>query len=261
MLAFLLALISFGRIFTIPAGSVGVINQFGNVKDSVGPGMHVMGFGSGVTEITTRTQSTPVDMTASSKENTTVTYKVTTNWHIDPKNVMEFYKQYGDDDKERIDKQLIGNTLQGNLKTASTSFPADQQIPQQQEIRKQAVDLMKRDMEKYHIIVDDVIIEDQNFDKAYNDSFERQAIAKQEAITASFLKEKARNEADAKVIQASGSARVKVMEAEADAKAQELVRQSLTPEILRQQEIAQWDGHYPQYVLGSNSVPLIQLNK
>lgn len=261
MLAFLIYLITLGRVFTISPGSVGVVNQFGNVKESVGPGMHAMGFGSGFTELTTRTQSTHTDLLAGSKDNLSITYKVTTNWHLDPNGVMDFYKQYGDDDKERIDAQIINTNIQEKVKTAATGFMADEQLGKQQETRKATLEMMRNDLQKYHIIVDDVVFDDIDFGASYNASFERKGVAKQDAEAASYLKQKSQNEADASVIAASGAAKVKVLGAEAEAKAQELVRQSLTPEILQQQAISKWNGAYPQYMLGGSSVPLIQVGK
>jgi hypothetical protein len=45
----------------------------------------------------------------------------------------------------------------------------------------------------------------------------------------------------------------KVVEAHAQAEAQQLLQQTITPEIIQQQAVAKWDGHLPE-VVGSNGV-------
>ncbi|MBI2525423.1 MAG: hypothetical protein HYV93_05530 [Candidatus Rokubacteria bacterium] len=34
---------------------------------------------------------------------------------------------------------------------------------------------------------------------------------------------------------------------------------SLTPVLIQQQDLARWDGRLPQYMLGGNASPLIQI--
>ncbi|MGH8142986.1 MAG: hypothetical protein ACREU2_10775, partial [Steroidobacteraceae bacterium] len=52
-------------------------------------------------------------------------------------------------------------------------------------------------------------------------------------------------------------AQQRVVEAQAQAQAQKLLQQTLTPEIIQQQAIAKWNGVLPQ-VVGSNGVlPMI----
>ena len=62
--------------------------------------------------------------------------------------------------------------------------------------------------------------------------------------------------ADAKIIAAKGDAEALAIEAEGKKKANDMIAQSLTPEILKQQYYEKWDGKLPT-VVGSNSTVLI----
>lgn len=262
MLSLILGLLTLGMVFSVPNGNIGIKTQFGKVVGKVDPGIHVkapLGFASN-TNIDTKVQSSHLDLVAGSKENTTVTFKTTVNWHIDPKNAESFYRQYGDDYKDNIETQLIKPSLNQAVKTAATDYAADEQLNKQPETRKKTVELIKGDMEKFYLVIDNVAFDDIDFDKAYNASFERKAVAKQDAETASFLKLKAQNESEAAIITASGAAKVKVIAAEATAKEQQLTRETLSPELLQKQAIEKWNGAYPQYMTGSN-IPLIQIGK
>jgi regulator of protease activity HflC (stomatin/prohibitin superfamily) len=68
----------------------------------------------------------------------------------------------------------------------------------------------------------------------------------------------AKAEADKKIEEARGQAESILKVAEAQAKANKLVAQSLTPELVQYFGLEKWDGKLPIYT-GGDSVPLIQL--
>ncbi|MVM33482.1 hypothetical protein GO755_25825 [Spirosoma sp. HMF4905] len=65
--------------------------------------------------------------------------------------------------------------------------------------------------------------------------------------------------AEIAVTKASGIARAKIIEAEAEARANELKQKTLTPMLIQQQWIAKWDGSLPTTQLGTSSSTMIQL--
>jgi regulator of protease activity HflC (stomatin/prohibitin superfamily) len=64
--------------------------------------------------------------------------------------------------------------------------------------------------------------------------------------------------AEIAVTKASGIARAKIIEAEAEARANELKQKTLTPMLIQQQWISKWDGSLPTTQLGSSST-MVQL--
>ncbi|GAB4045496.1 SPFH domain-containing protein [Spirosoma litoris] len=65
--------------------------------------------------------------------------------------------------------------------------------------------------------------------------------------------------AEIAVTKASGIARAKIIEAEAEARANELKQKTLTPLLIQQQWIAKWNGSLPTTQLGTSSSTMIQL--
>ena len=82
-------------------------------------------------------------------------------------------------------------------------------------------------------------------------------MAKQDAETAVYLKQKAVAVADGKVAEAEGNAKTVKINAAAQAEAQALLQQSLTPELIQKMWIEKWNGVVPTYQMGGT--PLIQI--
>ncbi|GAB3947483.1 SPFH domain-containing protein [Spirosoma harenae] len=65
--------------------------------------------------------------------------------------------------------------------------------------------------------------------------------------------------AEIAVTKANGIARAKIIEAEAEARANELKQKTLTPLLVQQEWIKKWNGQLPTTQLGANSSTMIQL--
>jgi regulator of protease activity HflC (stomatin/prohibitin superfamily) len=79
----------------------------------------------------------------------------------------------------------------------------------------------------------------------------------QQALTAQNELQKKRFEAQSDSIQATGRAKAILTEAEAQAKANLLLSQSLTANLVQYEMMKRWDGKLPQ--VSSGGVPMIQL--
>ena len=69
----------------------------------------------------------------------------------------------------------------------------------------------------------------------------------------------AKGKGDAAREEAKGVAEALRIKGEAEAAYNAKVASSLTPVLIQQQYLARWDGKLPQYSLGGNVVPFIQL--
>ncbi|GAB3715240.1 SPFH domain-containing protein [Spirosoma flavus] len=65
--------------------------------------------------------------------------------------------------------------------------------------------------------------------------------------------------AEIAITKATGIARAKIIEAEAEARANELKQKTLTPMLIQQQWIAKWNGQLPTTQLGGASSMMVQL--
>ena len=64
---------------------------------------------------------------------------------------------------------------------------------------------------------------------------------------------------DAALAEARGVADALRIKGEAEAAYNARVAASLTPVLIQQQYLARWDGKLPQYALGGNAVPFVQI--
>lgn len=76
---------------------------------------------------------------------------------------------------------------------------------------------------------------------------------------AESARKKAQGEADAVLIKNEADVKTRVASAEADAKANGLLQQSLTPQVLQYKALDTWNGTLPQYVTGSSPMPMINV--
>ncbi|HVF12729.1 MAG TPA: prohibitin family protein, partial [Actinomycetota bacterium] len=102
-----------------------------------------------------------------------------------------------------------------------------------------ARNLLKNRLDNYYIIVDDVNIVNFDFSREFNVAIEAKQVAQQEV-------QKARQELE----RAKVDAERRVTEAQAQAEAQRLQQQTLTPLFVQKIWIDKWDGKLPTYMSG-----------
>lgn len=120
------------------------------------------------------------------------------------------------------------------FKSVSAKYTASELITNRAEVKKDVYDALKARLEKYGITVQDVSITSFTFSKAFNDAIEAVQIANQKIA-----------QAQQELAQAKVDAEKKITQATADAEAQRLQQQTLTPELLQKMAIDKWDGKLP----------------
>ena len=180
---------------------------------------------------------------------------VSVNWKLNPNKVNKIYQNIGD--IETVEKTVLTSNIQEAVKASVSKFNVTE-IQGQREVVKNSIEkLLTQKLSKYDIVVYDVNIS--NFDPTaeYKQAIENKQLAKQDAETAVYLKQKAVAVADGKVAEAEGNAKTVKINAAAQAEAQALLQQSLTPELIQKMWIEKWNGVVPTYQMGGT--PLIQI--
>lgn len=237
-----LFIISFA-IVVIPANTVGVrysaIN--GTSNDTLNEGVHfVVPFVDKVYTIDTTVQErTDEGISIQTKDAQWVKVTVNVKYQVDKADAFKVYKGYKTLDN--LSKNIIGNYTQEALNQVCTQYNV---IDVLGERRNSFVDettkILNEKLAVEGVTLKAVTVKDIDAGEAIEKAISDEAVAKKEVETAKQKQEKARTEAETKVIEAQG---------EADANA--VLTQQLTPEVLEKMLIEKWNGEMPK-VYGSD---------
>jgi regulator of protease activity HflC (stomatin/prohibitin superfamily) len=243
----IIALIIIGGVFVqIGPGQRGVLMTFGAVHDGVlDPGLHLkLPFAQSVVRMDVQVQNSQAQETAASLDLQNVSSTVATNWHILPADAEWVYQHIGSE-SDLVDK-IIRPAISNSVKAVTAHYNAEDLIIRRDAVRDEIQKQITSELQPYRIVVDSVNITDFHFSEEFAQAIERKQIAQQRAL-------QARYELD----QAKVLAQQRVVEAQAQSQAQQLLQQTLTPEIIQQQAIAKWDGRLPAVVGDKSVLPMI----
>lgn len=224
-------------VFTIDAGHIGVVTRFGAISGATAqPGLNFkFPLIERVHEFEVRIQKETAEAAAASRDLQSVSSTIAVNFHIEAKNARQLYEELGIEFKSRV----IDPAVQEVFKAATAGFTAEELITRREEVKTNARNLLKSRLDDYYIIVDDVNIVNFDFSREFNVAIEAKQVAQQEV-------QKARQELE----RAKVDAERRVTEAQAQAEAQRLQQQTLTPLFVQKIWIDKWDGKLPTYMSG-----------
>lgn len=221
-------IMSFGLV-EVPAGSVGVKTRFGQVDSgTLYPGLHlVIPVAESITMMDSRVRVYGFDQIESfTRENQPAILKGIVQFHIDPVSAPELYSTVGPD----YQSKLIDSQADTKLKALARLFGVDEITSRRDELAAEVMTELQTVVDPYDITIDGVFIRDIGLSADYLGSVEQKQIASQNLsrakTEADTLRTKAQGEADAQAIIADGQAR-----------ANERIVQSLTPELIQWETI------------------------
>jgi len=268
---------SYGFFGKVPTASVGVVTTFGKVKDEVlAPGFHVKGFFDKINSVSTRTQKYDMSTMAFSADIQQVDVSICVSYNIDEQSAPTLFVTVGND----YEAILIQPRLTENTKIVIARYSAEALVENRGILATEILELMQTDLSPYGITVTSISIEDIDFTDAFTAAVENKQVATQEKLTAETEQERLTMEAEeaakrdiiaaetdaekariaaeadaekARII-ADADAHVIITRAQAEADANKLIAESLTPEILEMMKYESWNGALPQVTGGSNTV-------
>ena len=231
-----------------------MVLRFGAVTGrTLQPGPHlIMPFIETVQPISVQVQVEKLDSQASSHDLQVVHTQVTLAYYQDPCCVMDIWARLNNDALDRV----VIPAIQEAIKAQTAQYDAEQLIAQRAPVRNGIEQYVRDRLTTHHIDVDAVSITDFNFSEEFNRAIEAKVTAQQNALKAENDLTRIKIEAEQKVAQAG-----------AEAKALEVQKQQITPELLQLRSIEMmqqhWDGHLPDVYFGgaNGSLPMIDVLK
>lgn len=236
----------FASITTVRSGEVGLKVRFGKIVDnSLKEGINIkIPYIERIVKVNIKVQKVELETESSSKDLQTITTQLAVNFKVEGSKAASLYKTVGNSYKDTV---LIP-AIQESIKAVISQYTAEQTITKRNEVSDKCLEEIQNKVEKYGIVITDFNIIDLDFSKAYNQAIEEKQVAEQKVLTAQQELEKQKIEAEKKIV-----------EAEATKKANELLKQTLTDEVIAKQFIEKWDGKLPTTYAGGDILKMFNI--
>lgn len=229
-------------------GQRGVRVSLGSVSDEPKPpGAYLwLPLLLGMAKIDVQIQKAQIKADAASKDMQDVHAEIAVNWSMNAKNVVQTFKEIGDEDA--VLERILAPAVNEVMKAATAKRTAEEVLTHRLEMKKDIDEGLMARLLQYGIALHDVSIVNLSFSHSFTEAIEEKQIAEQKAKQASYNAEKATQDARAEVEKAKGTA-----------EAQRLMKSTITAEILQQRAIEKWDGHFPQVMSANGALPFLNM--
>jgi regulator of protease activity HflC (stomatin/prohibitin superfamily) len=236
-----------GSWFIVNPGVVAVtFSRLSGSTATCNQGMHLkMPIFTGVQKFDVRTMRVDIPSESASKDLQKVDVDVVLNYHLISDKVNELYVKVGSDYADKI----INPAVLEAVKAATAQFPVEEIIVKREDLRKIIEQSLNTRLASYNIFLESVNLTDIKFDPEFNKVVESKQIEEQKIKTAQYQR-----------MQAEEKKKQTILEAEANAESQRLMRQNVTKDIIALKWIEKWNGTLPTTVIGDKSVPMIQIH-
>jgi len=234
-------------VVVVPVGERGVLMRLGAVQSRVlSEGVHLIVPGlESVHTLSVRLQSHLQQSEAATRDLQDVSLDLAVRWHLPPERVPGLYQRLGD--TQAMVSKVLEPAVEDGLKTVVATLTAEQLITQREEFRQRLETLLAERLAPFDLVLDGIDVVQLDFSSRFRAAVEAKQVAEQDARRAAY-----------EAITAQRQAAARVYRAEGEAKAQELLQATLTPEVLQHQALERWNGHLP-LVMGQDSVPWVDV--
>ena len=263
-LGLLLCLVGF---FTkIPANHVGIVySPFGGTKtETLSEGLQTKSPLDKIYKISTEVQTKTVEnLTTQTMDAQYLTSILDIKYKVNSTDAYLIFKQYKT--LNNMSDNLIIPTTQRVLESITTQYNIiDILGAKRNEVYRELEKSLTEELALYGVEFVSITINDMDAGAALEAAIAAEAVAKKEVETAEQNLLKAETEAKQKSVQAQAEqdaakiqAETKLIQAEAEKKANELLNQSLSNDILQKQWIEKWNGSLPTYYGGGETGVMI----
>lgn len=235
----------------VGAGERGVIfNNATGVEDRIfGEGFHFrIPFIESVHTVSIKVQKNDIKAEAASKDLQTVNTDIVVNWHLDSTKVNKVYQNIGD--LQAVIDRVLTPAVSEVVKASTAKYTAEEVIAKRPQLKADIDALLSERVKQYNIVLDDVSIVQVDFSKEFNAAIEAKTVSVQTALKAENDLRRIKVEAEQTVAKAIAEAQAIKIKTEALAQNQNLVQLNA---------VEKWNGVLPQYILGSTTLPFINI--
>lgn len=224
---------------TIKSGEIGLKVRFGKiVSTQLNEGFNLkIPFIEDIVVVNIKVQKLELKTESSSKDLQTIETNIAVNYRIQSDRASNLYKTVG----SSYESTILDPAIKESIKSTIAKYTAAEVITERSEVSQKCMEELQNKVEKYGIVIDNFNITNLSFSEEYTKAIEEKQVAEQKL-------EKAKLEAEAKLV-----------EAQATKRANDLMRQSLTDNLIAKEFIEKWDGKLPTTYAGENILGLFNL--
>jgi regulator of protease activity HflC (stomatin/prohibitin superfamily) len=184
-----------------------------------------------------------------------VKLNVTINYNFIPEKVTSLYERFRGMDGDTLVENMVQNSIIAYIKEVTPKFSVmDIYSTKRSEVSQAITEYLNSKLnEEYGINVSSALIIDVQLDETLQAKIQAKEQAKQDAEKAELDRQTAIAQAETDKVKAQTKADIKILEAEAEAKANKLLEKSLTDKVIQEKYIEKWDGKMPTVVTGSDA--------
>lgn len=231
----------FGSFRSINAGQIGIKTRFGKVVGTqLNEGLNFkLPIIEKITKMDIKVNKYEVTGSGASKDLQDVSIAVAVNYSVDANKSVKLFKTVGIHYKDNI----IAPAVQEAIKSVVSSYTAEELITKRAEVSTKISEALETKTNSYGLKIQTINITNFQFSATYTQAIEAKQVAEMEVATAKNNLQKAKVEAEKKVVEAQGSA-----------DANKLLEVSLTKEIIAKSFIEKWDGKLSTYYGSDSSI-------
>mgnify|MGYP002860359709 CR=1 FL=1 len=191
-----------------------------------------------------------------SADNASIAISFQMSYRFNPDMLVDTYKKF----KGMNGEDIVNNRVTTVLKSRVSEITTDYSLMELYSGNRAEINdkitkyLDEKFSTQFGLEVIDASIIDVHPDSQLKEAINKRIEAQQKADQAKAEQETAKVEAETKKIQAQNEADIEVLKAEAEAKANKTIAQSLTPELIEQSKIEKWNGKLPKVQGNSNAI-------
>lgn len=242
-------IILFGSFFTVAEGQKALVTTFGKASDTIySAGMHIkVPFIQSVKRFDVKTIRADYKTQTYTKDIQTATIIVSYSYNLIGNDIIQTYREYGNDWQERI---LYPN-LEQAVKAEVGTWNADTMVANRDKVAENILKSLQERMEEhsYPVMITNFQMINIDYSSQFEQAIEKKVIAEQKALEEANITK-----------QVEQKAKQQLEAAKAEAESMRIRANALTqnPKLVSYEAVQKWDGKLPQIMTG-NSTPILDV--
>lgn len=232
----------------VDEGFRGIKTVWGKVDgEPLTPGLYFYNpVSSSVFEMSVREEKVEEQTSCFTKDTQTVHVTYALTYYPKTEAIGKIYSQFGTSWEDKV----IMPAVTGSIKDAIGQYIADDLVSKREAVRQAAFKEISEALEARDVVVKKLDLINLDFEDAYEQAVERKVVAIQQA-----------QEAKNTTVKIEEQAKQTVLNAKAEAESMRIRAKALSQNksLVEYEAVQKWDGKLPQYMIGGNSTPFLDL--